>query len=241
MSLTGYPRPVTSIHQIEVTSRCNLRCVYCPSRHLDKPIDKGGFGRAKQDITLANFKRALLWAIHFDERGTQGELALTGIGEATMHPQFVEMLRLAREVLPDNPITFSTNGLLLTEELVQAVAPYRPLIYVSLHRPEKAKPAIDIANRYGLLAEVNAAFALNAFDWAGGLDWDVTVAEGSVVCEYLRTGWSVVLSDGRITTCCLDAEGAGVVGHVDDEIGSLSIQPWEGVKQGCESCHMVVP
>lgn len=241
-----YPRPIESIHQIEISSRCNLRCVYCPSRNLDKPTDEGGFGRAKEDISMANFERALEWARHFEARGTQGELALTGLGEALLHEHFVEFIRLARLALPDNRITFSTNGILLTEELVEQVAPYRPEIYISLHRPEKAKGAIDAANAAGLLAATNASFATLAFDWAGALDWNVSIPEDSVTCEFLRSGWAVVLADGRITTCCLDATGDGVAGHIDDPIGSVSIEPWSGEGPngrliGCEQCHMVVP
>ncbi len=241
-----YPRPITSIHQIEISSRCNLRCVYCPSRDLDKPVEDGGSGRAKEDISMANFHRALEWAVHFEHRGTQGELALTGLGEALLHPEFVEFVRLAREALPDNRITFSTNGLLLTDELVEQIAPYRPEIYISLHRPEKAKGAIDAAAAAGLLAATNSSFATLAFDWAGQLDWQVSIPKDSVTCEFLRSGWAVVLADGRITTCCLDATGSGVVGHVDDPIGTLAIEPWEtegadGRKIGCSSCHMNVP
>jgi Radical SAM superfamily len=237
----GYPRPITSIHQVEISTRCNLRCTYCPSRHLDKPIDKGGSGRAKIDISMAHYKRALDWARYFEDRGTQGELALTGIGEALLHPDFVEFLRLAREALPHNLITFSTNGLLLDDELCSAIEPYQPAVYVSTHRPEKAGPAINAARRHGLLAGTNTAFATEAFDWAGEVKWEVSIPPDTVTCEYLRTGWAVVLSDGRMATCCLDAEGASTVGHVDDEPGSLSIAPWAGVKQGCASCHMRVP
>ena len=241
-----YPRPITSIHQLELSSHCSLRCPYCPSRHLDKPKDEGGFGRAKEHMSLDTFDRALEWARYFEGKGTQGELALTGLGEALLNPNFVEMLRRARQALPHNLITFSTNGILLTEELVAELAPYRPSIYISLHRPEKAKGAIDAARKYGLLADVNASFATLAFDWAGGLDWEVSIPEGSVTCEFLKTGWSVVLADGRITTCCLDATGDGVVGHVDDVLGTLSIQPWAGEGPngrpvGCEQCHQVVP
>lgn len=238
-----YPRPIESIHQIEISSSCNLRCVYCPSKDLDKPIADGGSGRPKEDISRENFERALEWAMHFHAVGTQGELALTGLGEALLHPEFVDLVRLAREALPANPITFSTNGILLTEELCAALAPYRPLVYVSLHRPEKAKGAVDAAKRHGILAGVNASFALQAFDWAGQLDWENTAEP--IPCEFLRSGWCVVLADGRITTCCLDATGAGVVGHVDDEIGSLSIKPWEadynGKTIGCDACYQSVP
>lgn len=238
--LVAYPRPITSVHQIEISTRCNLRCVYCPSRHLDKPISEGGSGRAKIDISREHYARALEWAVHFEKLGTQGELALTGIGEALLHPDFVDMVRLAREALPSNPITFSTNGLLLTDELCEQLKPYRPQIFVSTHRPEKAGPAINAARRAGLLAATNTSFATEAFNWAGEVEWEVSIPEGSVVCEYLRTGWCVVLSDGRIATCCLDAEGASAVAHVDDPVGFAEIQPWEGERQGCSSCHMTI-
>lgn len=237
-----YPRPITGIHQIEISSRCNLRCRYCPSPKLDKPVERGGMGRAKTDISLDDFARALEWARHFNLKGTQGELALTGIGEALLHPHFVELVRMAREALPSNLITFSTNGLLLTPELCEQLKPYNPRIFVSLHRPEKAKPAVDAARAAGLLELTNSAFVLNAFDWAGAVDWGVTDSNPPT-CEFLVSGWSVVLADGHITTCCLDASGGGVVGSVWDEIGSLSLAPWhdERTDTGCSKCHMRVP
>jgi hypothetical protein len=241
-----YPRLIESVHQVEVSSRCNLRCVYCPSKDLDKPKEKGGSAREMVDISWDHYLAALDWAQWCDSRGTQGEFALTGIGEALLHPRFVEMIAEARRALPTNPITFSTNGLLLTPEICEEIKPYRPQVFVSLHRPEKAKGAVDAATNAGILAGVNASFALEAFDWAGQLDWDVTVPEDSVTCAYLNDGWCVVLADGRITTCCLDATGSGVVGSVTDEPGSLSISPWSGDgplgrKVGCEQCHMNVP
>lgn len=237
-----YPRPVESIHQIEVTSRCNLRCVYCPSPKLDKPREEGGFGRAKIDISDAHFERALEWAAYFERQGTQRELAMTGIGEPLLHPRFVDYLAMAREVLPTNPITFSTNGLELAkasgDDLLARMAPYSPQIYVSTHRPEKAGLAIAKVKAAGLFETENTSFATDgAMDWAGQVDWPVQIEKDSVVCAYLGLGWSVVLADGRMTRCCYDATGDGSFGHVDDPIGTLATSPWSL----CEPCHQVVP
>jgi Radical SAM superfamily/4Fe-4S single cluster domain len=237
-----YPRPVTSVHQIELTSRCNLRCVYCPSPKLDVPVEEGGFGREKVDMDRATFERAVEHAVHYQGQGTQNELALTGIGEPLLHPDFVELLAHARGRLPANLITFSTNGLALAkqggEALLEAMKPYDPRIYVSTHRPEKAGLAIAKVKAAGLFECENTSFATDgAMDWAGQLDWPVQIPAGSVRCAYLGLGWCVVLADGRITTCCLDASGSGVVGHVDDEPGSHRIKPYSL----CGPCHMVVP
>jgi hypothetical protein len=54
---------------------------------------------------------------------------------------------------------------------------------------------------------------------------------------YLRDGAAVVMADGRVTTCCLDASGGGAIGHVDDQPGTLKTKPWSL----CGPCHMTVP
>lgn len=229
-----YPRPIREIHQIELSTFCNLRCKYCPYPWQEKLRNQ-----PKMHMDWRTFERAIEWAVRLN--GSNKELSLTGVGEALLHPEFVNMLAYARECLPDNPLVFSTNGLLLTEELCETIARYRPQIYVSMHHLIKSGPAVEAAKKYGLLAGVNNSPATSAFDWAGQVpNWYVSAPKSP--CEYLRSGWAVVLVDGRITTCCLDASAKGVVGHVDDPIESLTI-PGTGLKPFslCEKCHMWAP
>jgi hypothetical protein len=229
-----YPRPIRVIHQIEITTFCNLRCKYCPHPKQEKLRQQPAMHMARD-----TFERAVWWAKQLN--GADQELALTGIGESLMHPHFVEFLAHARKKLPQNPITVSTNGILLDDALCEKIKPYRPQIYVSLHRPERGGPAIEAAKRHDLFMAANLSAASAAFDWAGQVDWYVS-APANITCEYLRSGWSVVLVDGRITTCCLDASAKGVVGHVDDDILSLTM-PGTGLKpyELCKTCHMGVP
>lgn len=223
-----YPRVIQEIHQIEPTSKCNLRCQYCPHPKMQRP---------KEDMEWSTFMEAMKWVKKFYDLGLQKELSFTGIGEATLHPEFCAMLIEARSQCPTMPIVFSTNGLpSFHEGIAECCKEHNVQVMISLHRPEVAGLAIQMAKKYGILKFINNSFATEAFDWAGQVPTWFNSTE-RVVCEYLRSGWGVVLQDGKITTCCLDAENKGVVGTVWDEPGSLKMEPYEL----CKSCHMEQP
>ena len=222
-----FPRALREIHQIEVTTYCNLRCHYCPSPKLQRPYEH---------MRMSVFERALEWCEHYSSKGTQMELSLTGLGESTLHPHFADMLRMARKALPKQEILFSTNGLpSFTEQVAMVCRDFRIGVYVSLHRPEMAGRTVELCKRYGIIRQVNAAAAVSAFDWAGQLDWFVSAPKTN--CDYLAQGWGVVLVDGRITQCCIDAHGKGGIGHVNDLPGTVWTQPFDL----CNGCHMTIP
>lgn len=222
-----YPRGITQIHQIEVTTRCNLTCKYCPHPKMKRP---------KEDMEWSTFLKAMELVKQFSDKGTQGELSFTGIGESTMHPRFPEMLRLARMMLPHNDIVFSTNGLpTFTEHVAQTCKENGIGVFISLHRPEVAGKTLELCKKYGIARQINTSAATSSFDWAGQVDWFVSAPK--IACAYLRDGWGVILFNGKITSCCIDSEEKGVIGDVDTPFSELMIQPYEL----CKSCHMEVP
>lgn len=229
-----YPRPITQIHQLEPTTFCNLRCAYCPQ---GSGTPKGsGFPRKREYMTRETFGQTMELVRYYVTRGTQGELAFTGIGEPTMHPDLIEMMTAGRRVLGSGrDLVISTNGLTFTDEIARALGDLKAKVYVSMHRPEKAGPAIELAKRYGCFADSNQSFATSAFNWGGKVNW--FVSHDRVPCEYLRAGWGVVLVDGRVSTCCLDSEGTGVVGTIWDNPETLAIKPFSL----CGTCSFAVP
>lgn len=228
-----FERTVQEIHQIEISSHCSLRCKYCPS----PAIVAGKFpDRTAGHMTPQTFARTLEWVSHYIKQGTQRELNLAGIGESTLNPDLVSFVRLAREVVgPNGRIVFATNGTHMTDELAAALAPYKPRITVSLHRPEVAKPAMKHLQKYGLLEGVSADPTINANSWAGQVDWP---DDGNrFPCPWAWNGWLFVMSDGQFSRCCLDASGKGVMGHVNDPIGSIMWSPWDL----CKNCYQDLP
>lgn len=216
---------VRSIHQIEITSRCNLACVYCTNRSLKRP---------KMDILPDVFIRALEWAQYFAKAGTQTELNLAGIGESTLHPKFVELVALARSYMgPGVRLTMATNGILMTPELAKAIAPYKPEVWVSLHRPEKAGPAVEALKSAGILSGISIDPSVASIDWAGQVDWAVTAAP--MMCQWIPKGRVMVMADGNVTACCLDADRCGVVGNVFEDISSLETEYFKL----CETCSFI--
>lgn len=202
--------PIRVIHQIEITSRCNLRCRYCPSPHLERP---------KQDMDEPTFRLALDWAKRFAlEARRPFDLNLAGIGESTIHPDFLAYLALAREVMGRGTrLILATNGVNMTEALAQAMAPYSPTVFVSLHRPEKAGPAVEMLKRAGLLAGVSNDPSLAATDWAGQVKWHTSVPARRP-CRWVQGGEVIVHADGWVSRCAYDASGVGRICRITDDL-----------------------
>lgn len=221
-------QPIRAIHQIEMTSRCNLRCRYCTHPKMPRP---------KMDMDDATYSKALHWVKYFQSRRPHPELNLAGIGESTLHPEFVRNVHWAREAVGRYVnLVLATNGLEMTDELAMAIAPARPMVWVSLHRPERAGPAIESLKRAGIFAGTSSDPSLAAVDWAGQVKWHVSAPKGQT-CPWIASSMVMVMSDGRVSRCCFDSTGEGVIATVDDDLTKHAQSPW-GL---CATCHLSVP
>ena len=160
---------------------------------------------------------------------------MTGIGEAILHPRFVEAVFRVREVIGGRQITMATMGVDMTPELARVLARLRVVTYVSTHRPEKAGVAWKMLKDAGAITGLNTAFVDSSLDWAGQVKWHVSAPR--TVCNYLSLGWAVVRQDGAVNACCMDAHGKFKLANVWDELGSLMTRPI-GL---CASCNLTVP
>jgi MoaA/NifB/PqqE/SkfB family radical SAM enzyme len=85
--------------QIEITTWCNLRCQQCNRTKMTAA------GRWKNNhIELANYEKIIAKL----PRATR--VILQGVGEPSLHPNFVDLVRLAHETGKYGAIAFNTNG-----------------------------------------------------------------------------------------------------------------------------------
>lgn len=217
---------VRALHQAEITSRCNLRCKYCVHPKMPRP---------KVDMSMQTFERVLHLVKGYHAAGTQRELSMHGIGESLVHPQFAEMVVMARRELPNIDLTLATNGVIMDDEIAGMLAVNRVRTWVSLHRPERAGPAIEALKRQDILAGVSADPSVAAVDWAGQVDWHVSAAPNR--CMWLAQGMAIAFADGRIGTCGFDGQGTdGVIGTVYDAPQELRVKPYS-LCDGCNQIH----
>ncbi len=103
--LNPTPRPLDCL-QVEVTSHCAARCIYCPhtteSEHWQ--------GKHMQSRTFAN-----LWPLL--QKSTR--VHLQGWGEPFLHPQFFDFVALARKA--DCLVSSTSCGLHLTENMAKQI------------------------------------------------------------------------------------------------------------------------
>ncbi len=221
-----------SLHQVEITSRCNLACPYCLHRVMTRP---------KADMTSETWQACLRWLRHFVAAGTQGELVLSGTGEPTLHPNLAAMALEARQILgPDRRLMTTTNGLAVTPALVEALVPSQIRVYVSLHRPEKAEQAVWLLQQAGLFEQAVMDPVVGANSWAGQVDWPDRINRGGdarPVCPWLSRGWMFVASDGTIFTCCYANGDTPPRGHVRFPVSSVRPEPWAV----CDACWQRPP
>ena len=151
-----YPVKIRAIHQIELTSRCNLQCKYCLQPYLT---------RKKEDMSEETFLKCIN-AVHFyAKQGTQQELWLHGLGESTIHKNFIDFLDLSRQLLPNLPIRVSTNAVGVTEDVAKALKHYKIPVHISLHRPDLAVDGIFNLLENEVIEEMGLNPLVNASDW----------------------------------------------------------------------------
>lgn len=132
--ILSHIRPKLSLI-FEVTNACNLRCPFCYVIREE---------RLKQEhIPLDKYERILkIYRPLY--------LQMTG-GEATVHPNFIELLRIASKYVLEMQI--SSNGVLLEKFIYQFLElPKTPAIGISLDAPSELHD--KIRNRKGLFRRI---------------------------------------------------------------------------------------
>jgi hypothetical protein len=186
------------------------------------------------DMAEDVFLKSLAWVKKFQATRPHPELNLAGIGESTLHPEFVRYVHLARAAVGKYvDLILATNGLLMTDDLAREIAPAKPRVWVSLHRPERAGPAVEALRRAGIFAGTSSDPSLAAVDWAGQVQWHVSAKKGQD-CPWILNSMAMIMADGRVTRCCFDSTGAGVIATVDDDLGKFAQSPYSL----CSTCHM---
>lgn len=99
--------PALSMVYVEPTSRCNLRCRTCVRNSWDEPMG---------DMSMETYRRLVegLRPVR-----SLRKMSFWGFGEPLLHPDIVEMVRMAKELKVKTEIV--TNGLLLTREISESM------------------------------------------------------------------------------------------------------------------------
>ncbi len=111
--------------QVEITSFCNLKCKMCPLT----------IGATLSSVTAAHMVDAV-WSEVVVAAKEAGRVIMTGFGENTTNPRFVELLRELDEA--GVRLSFTTNAISMRKELVEKLAGLKCLehINVSIDSPD---------------------------------------------------------------------------------------------------------
>jgi len=117
-------KPITELdypefYDIKITSNCQGECPYCymdskPSNHYENIVEK----------TRTFFSGMTLNQLPF-------QVALGG-GEPTSHPDFIELLRVLKEEFDICP-NYTTNGMNITDDILEATKKYCGGVAISCH------------------------------------------------------------------------------------------------------------
>ncbi|MBI1851461.1 MAG: radical SAM protein [Planctomycetes bacterium] len=238
----GYDRGyrLTSVN-VEVTNRCNLKCIECPTvdamRRPQGLIDYALFEKILAENPQLEFMLLFQW------------------GEPFLHPRVLDMVRACaargvrtmltsngtllgperrREILESGltRLTISIDGVGDTHTRIRRY-PYERLreSVLTLVRERDALgrgPAIDVS--MVVFDETEADVPAFRREWVGVVDRVQAIpmfvaGKRESACRELWRGTMVVLWDGRVTVCCADYDGALVVGDARKE---RLVDVWDG-------------
>ena len=135
-----------SIIQIETTNLCNATCVFCANNLIK---DKG-----TMDDKL--YKKILIECQYFPQLGA---CVLSGTGEPLLDPNYINRLKLAREML-NGWIIIYTNGSLLTDEVIKEMAKIKGLyliVSINAAHPDTRKELMGLSDYSYVVNQIKKA------------------------------------------------------------------------------------
>lgn len=219
---------IQTINTIETSSICDNQCSYCPAPVQDNHRQTGFM---KMEV----FAKAIDWVRYFAQQGTQREVNLFGVGEPTLNGNIVELVSYARECVPARiPLHLNTNGNTMSEALARELKRAGiTAIDITAHKPEPTVKTIRIFQKVGIPFKVSFDPVLAPNNWAGQVDWFEPEYPKPYPCPWVGRGQVMIMSNGDVTRCCIDAFAQGVLGTVDSELDLIDVTPFEL----CERCH----
>lgn len=100
------------------TNRCNFRCTYC-AHSLGAQGFRDTYGFEPETMTMDTYRAAIDQLTEFPDK--LKTLSLTGQGEPLLNPRLPEMIAYAKKRQVSERIEFMSNGVLLREEMSQAL------------------------------------------------------------------------------------------------------------------------
>lgn len=221
-----------TITTIELANICQLKCRYCiQSKLIKEPYRQLGI------MTDEVFDRSLYRLDILCRHNTQAEENLNGNGESLLDPKLVERVRKTKAIMKHRPVGLSSNGILVTRELVDALVDAGlDYLDISPHDAYAARKAYDIIQANGKIRSTyNTGAIVSPHNWAGQLDPEDTVGiRYNIPCHPLIEGRGYISREGIVTPCCYDYKFLGKYGTVFDK--TLLQADIQGFIL-CKTCH----
>ena len=128
----------------------------------------------------------------------------------------------------------NTNGNTMTEKLAKSLKDAGiHSIDITGHKARSVAKTIRIFQKVGIQGQLSFDFMTAPNNWAGQVDWFEPEYEAGP-CPWINRGQVMVMSNGDVTRCCIDAFGKGILGNIlTDNVLEFDVTPF-GL---CNTCH----
>jgi radical SAM protein with 4Fe4S-binding SPASM domain len=211
--MNSEPTPLFETIEIETVNRCNGECAFCPvNRHEDTrkyaKMDENVFENIIQQLKDLNY---------------DGRLQIFSNNEPLMDKRICDLVKYAKNELPNSHMSFFTNGTLLDEEKFHLLIPYCDTFCIDIYHngdniiPDNIKQIIEICNQNTelknkvIISMINKKAIRNN---RGGQ------SKNRMFTYKLKSSCSlpfkqlIVRPDGKISLCCNDPLGKCTLGDV---------------------------
>ena len=208
--------------EIEICTKCNRRCSFCPVSKIDRGehyMSERLFKKIINYLSMIKFETS--WHLSFN-----GRIGFHLFGEPTLHPKLIQFINYTRERNPLASLELTTNGKLLTVPLMKALSDVGVNLFeISEYTDKLNKNVIEFIKKYPRLShKVQYRFVPNEgmqFVNRGGLIKKEDLPKGydffhTDRCQIPKKCLRINCK-GDVVLCCNEYEGKYTFGNINTE------------------------